>query len=528
MKRYWLKVSVTLLMAAGSLTGSAQAYGSDANRRTDKPNAATSINKNTTTKEDKSGAKTMTLSQEEKRLAAQLGFDESVLELIKKTLNPVMGIIKKGGLEEPEDSFLKKEQDNDQAKPLPEDIENYRQIAASFPELKPLLDSIIRPPSKKTMTEDIEEARKQASQKYKAELGEEKYSRAQKFQEAIKPYIALIQQEAQDENQEFLRNGGRIIRRFNPAIIESEEALNSEIARLKAHFAGKELREENKGKYFLAIKYKGNGGGNFSPDPRFEKLQGILEELGYRIQPLGSESESRTFKKKEDALAFLKDSGTGEDCLSLQEQKGRTFEAIYPIDKTRDGKTKEERRILVLQNSSYLASTPLDKLDKMGEELVRSWECSQTMPFFGPELHIEPGSTVKKIGERRWLIETPARYTAKAQTKVASIAKIPAASAGFELVRNAGTCSDSLGTEAIIDKLKYWDKKYGLTVLEAGRDRMTIRLKNIPDDLSEFCTEYFLFDPECELSENEIESAASLRDIARRIRETKKVSFWWD
>ncbi|HMY54471.1 MAG TPA: hypothetical protein PK671_16025, partial [Candidatus Obscuribacter sp.] len=164
---------MTLLLAAGSLTGSARAYGSDANRHTDNPNAATSINQNTTTKEDKSGAKTMTLSQEEKQLAAQLGFDESVLELIKKTLNPVMGIIKKGGLEEPEDSFLKKEQDNDQAKPLPEDIENYRQIAASFPELKPLLDSIIRPPSKKTMTEDIEEARKQASQKYKAELGEE-------------------------------------------------------------------------------------------------------------------------------------------------------------------------------------------------------------------------------------------------------------------------------------------------------------------------------------------------------------------
>ena len=124
MKRYWLKVSVTLLLAAGSLTGSARAYGSDANRHTDNPNAATSINQNTTTKEDKSGAKTMTLSQEEKQLAAQLGFDESVLELIKKTLNPVMGIIKKGGLEEPEDSFLKKEQDNDQAKPLPEDIEN--------------------------------------------------------------------------------------------------------------------------------------------------------------------------------------------------------------------------------------------------------------------------------------------------------------------------------------------------------------------------------------------------------------------
>ncbi|HMX47653.1 MAG TPA: hypothetical protein PKC93_16970, partial [Candidatus Obscuribacter sp.] len=111
MKRYWLKVSVTLLLAAGSLTGSARAYGSDANRHTDNPNAATSINQNTTTKEDKSGAKTMTLSQEEKRLAAQLGFDESVLELIKKTLNPVMGIIKKGGLEEPEDSFLKKEHD---------------------------------------------------------------------------------------------------------------------------------------------------------------------------------------------------------------------------------------------------------------------------------------------------------------------------------------------------------------------------------------------------------------------------------
>lgn len=528
MKRYWLKVSVTLLLAAGSLTGSTRAYGSNTNMRSGKPSAATYINQNTTTKEDKSGAKTMTLSQEEKRLAAQLGFDESVLELIKKTLNPVMGIIKTGGLEEPEDSFLKKEHDYGPAKALPEDIENYRKLAAKFPELKPVLDDAMWIHSERTIAQDREEASQQALQRYKKEHGEEQYNRALRYEEAIKPYAGLMQQEAQDAHPEIFRKGGRIIRRFDPAIIASDESLNSEIASLKAHFAGKELRTENKGKHFLVIKYKGNGEVNFIPDPRFEKLCEILEERGYRMQPLESENDSRTFKKKEDALAFLRDSGTGKDTISFQEQKARTYEAIYPIDKTRDGKTKEERRILVLQNSSYLASTPLDKLDHMGEELVLSWNCSPPMPILGPELQIDPGSTVKKIGERRWLIETPARYTAKAQTKVASIAKIPAASAGFELVRSAGTCSDSLGTEAIIDKLKYWDKKYGVTVLEASRDSMKIRLKNIPDDLSEFCTEYFLFDPECDLSPNEIESAASLREIARSIRETGKVSFWWD
>lgn len=113
-----------------------------------------------------------------------------------------------------------------------------------------------------------------------------------------------MQQEAQDAHPEIFRKGGRIIRRFDPAIIASDESLNSEIASLKAHFAGKELREENKGKHFLVVKYKGNGEGNFIPDPRFEKLCELLEEQGYRMQPLESEIDSRTFKNKEDALAF--------------------------------------------------------------------------------------------------------------------------------------------------------------------------------------------------------------------------------
>ncbi|MBK7836742.1 MAG: DUF4253 domain-containing protein [Candidatus Obscuribacter sp.] len=108
--------------------------------------------------------------------------------------------------------------------------------------------------------------------------------------------------------------------------------------------------------------------------------------------------------------------------------------------------------------------------------------------------------------------------------------KAPKGSTGFELVKAAGTngINSSIDNDDVIAKLKYWDSKYGVTVLEANGDSLKIRFKNLPDDLSELCSEIFFFCSEMELSEDENRNAATMRSMARRLRETKTQSFWWD
>ncbi len=114
------------------------------------------------------------------------------------------------------------------------------------------------------------------------------------------------------------------------------------------------------------------------------------------------------------------------------------------------------------------------------------------------------------------------------QPVVDSAAK-PCMKGDFRLVRAMKTeaINHDLSTDAIIAKLSEWDKKYGVTVLEASGNSVKIRLSKLPDDLSELCSEYFMFCPNDFVYTDECANAAAMREFAEHIRETHEVSFWW-
>jgi hypothetical protein len=144
---------------------------------------------------------------------------------------------------------------------------------------------------------------------------------------------------------------------------------------------------------------------------------------------------------------------------------------------------------------------------------------------------IEPGSTVEKIGERRWRINRPARYAAKAESCVASVMKVGKGSSGFNLVEKQGTngANYNISAPMILAKLKQWNEKYGVNVIEAKNDMLKISFKKLPVDLSELCTEMFLFCPDLiDMHGSEQENAAAMRQFADELRKTKVVDFWWD
>ncbi len=299
----------------------------------------------------------------------------------------------------------------------------------------------------------------------------------------------------------------------------------------KNHLAGKQLRPENRATSYLGLRFRGSGGAPFQPDAHVVEMQGELEKLGYRIaEEIRGSSESRQFERKEDAEEYLRSTGTAIDGMTLQEQKAMQYAAIYPVNAAEDFKNFEDAKTLVIQSTPFLAASDT----KAVEEMARLRQASVGSPALSfltlQDLRLEPGSTVKRTGDRRWLINRPARYTARALTRIATVMKIPKNTVGFEMVRAQGTngLNYSISNEMVVDKLKYWDEKYGVTVLEASGDTMKIRFKNLPDDLSELCSEIFLFCPEIELSADENANAAIMRVLARSIRATNETSFWWD
>lgn len=464
------------------------------------------------------------LTPAEKKIAAELGFDETVLEIIKAALNPEMGIIKKGGLEPEDTSFFSNVKTSRTPSISPADRENYQKIAAEYPELKPVVDSMLRMHTgDETSLESLQ----------KQQMGEAKYKRFKKLQESIKEYGPILEQLHQDRAGGKKQNGMNSLGMIEPSMLESDDNLQKAIEGAKAACKGVVLRAENKSVPLLALKFKGVGESTYVSSSRLNAIKESIESLGYRIAEEGRGIEvTRSFDNREEAEKFLQSYGTLVDTMSLSEQKAGKHEAIYPVDKTRDGQTPEEMRTLAMQALPGTANIDNDDkgLENLGKSLVQSWKLQAGLRQFLPELHLAPGATVKKIGERRWLIDRPARYTAKANIRIATVAKVNKGSSGFELIKTMGTDGTNYGlnNEAIIAKLTEWDKKYGVTVLEAGADSLKIRLTKLPDDISELCTDYFLFCPNICLSDDECSNASTMREEAIRIRKTRELSFWWD
>jgi len=466
--------------------------------------------------------KNMALTEHEKQIAKDLGFEESVLLLLKERLNPEMGIVKSGGLEMEDRSFLKDEDDKPPLM-LEKDLKNYHDIASKYPELKKIVDFELP----KDYSDSLERSIIRSKANQKKELGAEKFERMKAYRHAAEPFQSLIAQDHLDTHGR--QKGGMVfVRKESTEYLESDEALKKAIAELHSKYDGKTLRPENRAKLLLGLKYKGVGDHTFGADRRMAALQAELQALGYRIADERGISLPRIhFETKAEAEKFLLDAGMTVDTLGLNHQKKLQYKAIYPFDLTKDLSNLEDATTIVVQSSffmdredagsSQLAKLLLDNPSAMSETLK-------------PGLRLLPGSTVSKIDDRHWLIDRPERYIVSPMLRVSTVFKTPKASSGFDMVRAQGTngLNYSISNEDVIDKLKYWDKKYGVIVVEATFESMKVSFKKLPDDLSELCTEFFLFCPDIEMSADEHSNAARMRSMADSLKKTKVMSFWWD
>jgi len=466
--------------------------------------------------------KNMALTDNEKQIAKELGFDEAVLLLIKERLNPEMGIVKSGGLEWEEKSFLQEDY-NQPARMLDKDLKNYHDIASKYPELKKIVEFELPKDKGESLAQNIYKS----DSMEREELGPEKFERMKKYRIAAEPYQALIAQELHDTFGK--PKGGVAYRPDTPmTYLDSDKALNEAIAELHTKYDGKTLRPENKAKLILGLKYKGVGDHFFGPDRRMAALQAELQELGYRIADERGVSLARMhFETKAEAEKCLLDAGMTVDTLGCDRQKKLQYKAIYPIDFTKDISSLEDAKTIIVQ-SSFFIDRENEGTTKLAKMLMEN--PSLVMATVQPGLRLLPGSTVTKLGDRHWLIDRPERFIVSPMLRVSTVFKTPKGSSGFEMVKAKCTSGINYGidNDHVIEKLKYWDKKYGVTVVEATFEGMKISFKKLPDDLSELCTEFFLFCPEIELSDDEHRNAAVMREIADKFRKTKVMSFWWD
>lgn len=488
-----------------------------------------------TSQQNATGESKVPLTAEEKEIAAKLGFDEAVLALIKESLNAEFGIVSadtdEANSRQQEQPHVFRGDEHPTAPLIEKDLANYKKIAQDYPELADIVNQQIE--------WRAEDRRKKAIESIVAEKGNTDDLRRQKrYFDFCHQNGAQLQQYLDDLRKENNLTGNQFITLSSPDFT-SDEAVDKKIAEMQGLLKNIVLRDEYKSKSILGIRYKCDGWGMFGPDKRVDKLQMQLDSLGYKISPImRSPSVAKMFETREEAIAFLASYGIKQfDGLSMSEQRAQKYEGIYPIDYKKDTQSQEDLRTLILQSSTFLDKSDTKSLDELGADLKARLQLPEKVKtemgaMMGADrgMRIEPGTIVKKIGERRWSLDRPARYEARATIKIATAMKMPKDDFGIELVRSQGTngLNYSVDNDMVIEKLKKWNKQYGISVLEASHDSMTVKFKNLPDDLSELVTEYFLFDPEMEVHGTEQYAASVMRETAKKLRQTHTLSFWWD
>lgn len=431
------------------------------------------------------GNKNVNLSDHEKQIAKELGYDEEVIILLKQYLHPEMMQVvvpitgqKKGslsGLEFTDGSYI--------APLLPEDREAYLSRERDYPELKSIV---------KEALDFHDRAKRSDPRSFAAGINNEVTSTGSRKNRTADAYLALMYYEPPHSLED--------INRSTPAD--------------NLHTLGRQIDERRR-----------------QLDQRMAALRASLQELGYRIN-VATRRDSRTFKSREDAVKYLQECGTVIDGLRLSVTPAGSYESIYPVHEE-DFNNLETKKILMRQDN------PLFMDEKAIDQLAPIWNGrsigSMLSNFMGTDqiygFRIEPGSTVEKLGQRRWRINRPARYVANAEPCVASVIKVGKGSSGFNLVVKQGTngANYNISTQMILSKLKQWNEKYGVNIIEAKSSSLKISFKKLPDDLSELCTEMFLFCPDLiDLQGGEQENAATMRHFAGVLQKTKVIDFWWD
>jgi hypothetical protein len=475
------------------------------------------------------GSNVMVLSEAEKSIAKSLRYNENVLKLLKSELNAQFSIKLPAAID-PDASYGSPYH---MGELLPQDIANYRQIAKDYPEFASIVGWEIErfDPSRAGIQKQLDETSLKR-------LGKDKFARSKRIMEARSPYSLLIRQEELERDANKLKTDSDYLS-VPVNAVDSDEATEAYIAKIKSHFAGMKLKNEHNLKPFLQIKYWGAKGSTNYSDPRIADLRVKLQGLGYRItEETRGEEDRRTFVHRVDAIKLLDQTGTRIDKLSLNEQHAMKFPAIYPIQ-LNDWRSPENAKILTVQSMpDLLQNAPAGSL----EETIKLNQAAAVAAIgAGPQLKrhgfamrevtIPPGSKITKLGNRRWMIECPERYTATTHTHVATIVKVAKDDVGLELIRTQETdgTNYSVTNQMIQDKVSDWNTRYGVVVTEADRNTVTLQFKKLPDDLRSLCAEIFLFSPcSMQLFKDEIGNLAEMRKFATHLRNTKELTLYWD
>lgn len=78
-------------------------------------------------------------------------------------------------------------------------------------------------------------------------------------------------------------------------------------------------------------------------------------------------------------------------------------------------------------------------------------------------------------------------------------------------------------TNDVIDKLKKWDKDYGIEIISAGKDFVEVRLERLPKDLEAFSNEVYEYCPD-----SVEQGVGTLEALKSYIKDTSRVYMWWD
>lgn len=478
----------------------------------------------------------MALTKDEQELAKKLGFDETTMLLIKETLAPQFGLVKMGPDYSGNGMAFVIHRDFSRVL-LPQDRTNYENIARKYPELKPLIDRELS--LYKTQAENLAEEQSIRENQLKNSMGADRYARYKRYLEAVSQYLPVMEQEAaaqseEEKSEQSLPSGVKRIQNVDESFLDSDKTLEHKIEELHSKYKGKVLNPDSGQFLALGLRFKGPGNIIMSNDRRLEKLRERLEPLGYRFETKEGIRHTKVFESKDEALKYLAEWQTTPEFLSLQETPACSFDAAYPETETLSAESAKSS-----ENSNQAAdlisrtNTPEAPPADLIHQLMQAGDpkLNQNMlQLMKPELRILPGTRVEKKAPGHWHFEQPARYEAKAVERTATVIKVDPSDPGFEMLSKAGTfgVNSGLDTKDIINHLKKWHDKYGVTVLSANHDSLKIRFTRLPDDLSEICTEHFLMGCETELHEDFIQNAAMMRDHAASIRKTKELSFWWD
>ncbi len=158
----------------------------------------------------------------------------------------------------------------------------------------------------------------------------------------------------------------------------------------------------------------------------------------------------------------------------------------------------------------------------------KKFDPQKPMAFASATLRIPGGASVKKLSETQWEVTRPAAFKSHRHISRAILAKRLDQFDFVSLMKSEGV-NASVYNFMVIDKLKKFDRLYGLKVVAAQRDGVTFRLQHLPEDLSPLCTELWMF---CagtlELSQDYVSNAVRMRGFAAHLKKTHLVNFWWD